>query len=131
VERITEVEAYQPGQFYRRELPCLLRVLTNVTEPLEAIVIDGYVWLGENRPGLGAHLYEALARSVPIIGVAKTHFRGAVAEEVCRGDSRRPLFISVAGLSAQTAADHIRSMHGPYRLPTMLAKVDHLCRGRS
>jgi deoxyribonuclease V len=130
VERITNVEEYQPGQFYRRELPCLLRVLANVTEPLETIVIDGYVWLGESRPGLGEHLYEALARSVPIIGVAKTHFHGSVSEEVRRGASRRPLFVSAAGVDARTAAEHVRSMHGPHRIPTLLSKVDQLCRGR-
>ena len=57
VEHIAEVEPYQPGQFYRRELPCLLAVLGPVAEGLEAVVIDGYVWLGdEGTPGLGGHL---------------------------------------------------------------------------
>jgi deoxyribonuclease V len=27
VQAIADVEAYQPGQFYRREMPCLLSVL--------------------------------------------------------------------------------------------------------
>lgn len=55
---------YEPGQFFRRELPHLLRVRALVTEPLEAIVVDGYVWLGQDKPGLGAHLHEALGRVV-------------------------------------------------------------------
>src|SRR5262249_25408589 len=58
VERLAHVEPYQPGQFYRRELPCLLAVLGRVPEPLETVVVDGYVWLrDEDTPGLGAHLY--------------------------------------------------------------------------
>jgi deoxyribonuclease V len=130
VEEIACVEPYQPGQFYRRELPCLLSVLGTVAEPLETIVVDGYVWLAEEKPGLGAHLYEALGRSVPVIGVAKTHFAGARAEAVRRGGSRRPLFVSAAGFDPVTAARHIQAMHGPYRLPTLLRKVDQLCRGR-
>lgn len=130
VEAIAHVEAYQPGEFYRRELPCLLRVLAAVSEPLETIVVDGYVWLGEEKRGLGAHLYEALGQGVSVIGVAKTRFAGAAAEMVQRGGSRRPLYVSAAGLHALTAAGHIQAMHGPYRLPTLLRRVDRLCRQR-
>jgi deoxyribonuclease V len=129
VERIARVEPYQPGQFYRRELPCLLRVLGRVAGPLEAVVVDGYVWLrDESTPGLGAHLYEALGRTVPVIGVAKTRFARAGAEEVLRGDSRRPLYVSAAGLDRQTAARHVQAMHGRFRIPTLFRRVDQLCR---
>jgi deoxyribonuclease V len=130
VERIARVEPYQPGQFYRRELPCLLRVLGRVSGPLEAVVVDGYVWLrDECTPGLGAHLYEALGRTVPVVGVAKTRFASAgAAEEVLRGGSRRPLYVSAAGLDQQTAARHVQAMHGPFRIPTLLRRVDQLCR---
>jgi deoxyribonuclease V len=131
VEVIAHVQAYEPGQFYRRELPCLQTVLATVSEPLETIVIDGYVWLGKDRPGLGAYLYEAKERRIPIIGVAKTHFLGAEVEIVRRCGSRRPLFVSAAGMDARLAAQHIQSMHGPYRIPTLLRKVDQLCRQSS
>jgi deoxyribonuclease V len=130
VEVIAEAAPYEPGQFYRRELPCLLSVLGLVADPLETIVVDGYVWLGGDRPGLGAHLYEALGRRVAVIGVAKTRFAGAEAEAVHRGGSRRPLYVSAAGLDGKTAAQYIESMHGRYRLPTLLRRVDQLCRGR-
>lgn len=130
VEVMTEVAPYQPGQFYLRELPCLLSVLNTVGEPLEAIVVDGYVWLADDRPGLGAHLYEALGRRVAVVGVAKTRFAGAEAEEVLRGGSCRPLYVSAAGLECSTVAEYIRTMHGAYRLPTLLRRVDQLCRGR-
>lgn len=128
VQMIARVEPYQPGHFYRRELPCLLSVLAFVTHPLETIVVDGYVWLGEEKPGLGAHLYEALGQRVPVVGVTKTQFHGAAAEAVLRGGSRRPLYVSAAGLDSVTAAQYIQSMHGTYRLPTLLRQVDQLCR---
>ena len=54
VEHVDGVQPYQPGEFYRRELPCLLAVLENIIAaqgvPL-AVVIDGYVTL----PGRGRH----------------------------------------------------------------------------
>jgi deoxyribonuclease V len=130
VEPIAQVAPYEPGAFYRRELPCLQAVLARVTTPLAAIVIDGYVWLDEaRRPGLGAHLWEALGRAVPIVGVAKTAFRAnGAARPLLRGDSARPLYVSAAGLDADVAAAHVRAMHGAHRIPTLLKEVDRLCR---
>ncbi|XXF76692.1 endonuclease V [Myxococcaceae bacterium GXIMD 01537] len=129
VERGPPAEPYEPGQFFRRELPYLLRVLGTVDEPLEAIVIDGYVWLGEDRAGLGAHLYEALERRGPVIGVAKTAFHSnPSAVPVLRGQSRRPLYVTAAGMDANAAAEAVRRMHGASRLPTLLQRVDRLCR---
>jgi deoxyribonuclease V len=131
VERIARVEPYEPGQFYRRELPCLLAVLGTVAEGLEAVVIDGYVWLhDETTPGLGGHLYEALGRAVPVVGVAKTCFLSATAARpVLRGGSARPLYVTAVGVSADEAASRVRDMHGPYRIPALLKRVDQLCRG--
>jgi deoxyribonuclease V len=130
--RIGRVEAYEPGQFYKRELPCLLGVLQPVLArmSLETVVVDGYVWLrDEDAPGLGAYLYEALGRSVPVIGVAKTRFASArTSTAVMRGDSQKPLFITAAGVDVAEAARQVRSMHGSYRLPTLLKRVDLLCR---
>ncbi|HRF80863.1 MAG TPA: endonuclease V, partial [Flavobacteriales bacterium] len=70
------IEAYEPGQFYKRELPCILDLLRQVDlSQLEAIVIDGFVVLDDaGSPGLGAHLYRALEGRVPVIGVAKTNY---------------------------------------------------------
>ena len=38
---IASVEAYVPGQFYRRELPCLMAVLQQLPNRPETIVVDG------------------------------------------------------------------------------------------
>jgi deoxyribonuclease V len=129
---IREVASYQSGQFYCRELPCILAVLKSLSEWPQVIIIDGYVWLGAQRPGLGAHLYEALERRVAVIGVAKTRFmRAEPVEKVLRGRSRSPLYVTAVGMDVAAAASHIRTMHGPYRMPTLLKRVDQLSRGRA
>ena len=133
---IEEVSAYVPGQFYRRELPCLLALLaelperSELDEELGPIVIDGYVVLDEHgKPGLGRYLYDALERRVPIIGVAKTPFRAnKAAREVLRGTSRQPLYVTAVGVDPDLAARNVQDMHGRFRFPTMLKRVDRLCR---
>ena len=126
-----DVEPYVPGEFYRRELPCLLKVLDQLSERPEVVVIDGYVWLdASGRKGLGGHLFEALNKTVPVIGVAKTRFATATrAIEVLRGSSARPLFVTAAGIDQANAAKCIRRMHGESRIPTLLKRVDRLSRG--
>jgi deoxyribonuclease V len=133
VVRVDGVKPYVSGRFYERELPCLLAAIEAVKSKgfaVDGVVVDGYVWLGDARPGLGAHLWEALGQSVPIVGVAKTKFDGAegVQHEVTRGQSKRPLYVTSAGIPAKTAADHVASMAGAHRVPTLLARVDRLCR---
>ena len=131
VERIDGIEPYVPGQFFRRELPCLLAILARAGEPIDLVVIDGYVWLDdETHPGLGGHLYEALGRSIPIVGVAKTCYRSAtLAVAVRRGqDAKRLLFVTAAGIGVEEAARHVERMHGNYRVPTLLKRVDSACR---
>jgi deoxyribonuclease V len=122
--------AYEPGSFYRRELPCLLRVLEPLRGSLELVIVDGYVWLDEKgRPGLGAHLHEALGGAIPVIGVAKTAFAGSTfAVPVLRGTSKRPLYVTAVGVDAREAGRSIASMHGTDRLPTLLKRVDQLAR---
>ena len=125
------VEPYVPGQFYRRELPCLLSVLEQFPARPDTVVVDGYVWLDDQDwKGLGAHLFDVLGESVPIIGVAKTHFATANnAIEVFRGESERPLFVTAAGMDqGGAAADCMQRMHGENRISTLLKQVDRLSR---
>ncbi len=121
------VEPYVPGRFFKRELPCLLAVLEKVHEPLDQIVVDGFVALGD-RPGLGMHLWEALDRRVAVIGVAKNHIRYATPVEVVRGSSKRPLYVTAVGIDPPAAVEAIRRMHGANRIPTLLKRVDRLTR---
>ena len=125
-----DVAPYVPGDFYRRELPCILALLEQVPEPLDCIVIDGYVTLGsEHRPGLGMHLWNRLEGRTPVIGVAKTAFHDTPAESrVQRAGSSRMLFVTAAGMPLSAAKAAVEGMHGPFRLPTLLKLVDSLCR---
>jgi deoxyribonuclease V len=128
---IDTVAEYQPGAFYKRELPCLLALLATITAPLEHIIVDGFVYLdSEYKPGLGAHLYNALGGAIPVIGVAKTAFQGAPSLPVLRGQSQQPLLVSSIGCDTAQAAAWVQHMHGMYRIPTLLKAVDQLARGQ-
>jgi len=126
--KIDEVQPYEPGAFYRRELPPILRVLSLVDVPIELVIVDSYVWLGKDRPGLGAHLHQALQGRVTVLGVAKTRFSGAPCVEVLRGTSTKPLFVSAQGMTNEEAVARVRAMHGRHRIPTLLGEVDRLAR---
>ncbi len=132
-DQATGFGAYIPGRFYERELPCLLPLLNWLlsAHDVHTVVVDGYVDLGE-EPGLGRHVARALAESgfrPSLVGVAKTQFDGAPAQSVLRGESSTPLWVTASGVPATEAADHVRSMHGRFRMPTLLLLVDHIARG--
>src|SRR5438445_9187326 len=60
--------AYEPGAFFKRELPLLLSIIAEFDEPLQAITVDGYVWLdASGQPGRGGHLFASLGCRIPII----------------------------------------------------------------
>ncbi len=135
VQIIEEVEPYEPGSFYRRELPCLMAVLRLLPETPTLVLIDGYVWLPPvGRPGLGAHLYEALGRAIPVIGIAKSTFAGAEScafvIPVYRGISRRPLYVTAAGIEVELTAQQVRGMAGKYRIPDLARMADQLASGK-
>ncbi len=127
---VHDIAPYKPGEFWRRELPCVLAVLELLDEPPSIIVVDGYVWLdGNGRKGLGAHLFEALDGRTAIVGVAKHIFQGAAhAAHVLRGSSARPLLVTAEGMMIEDAAAAVASMYGEFRLPTLLKRADQLCR---
>lgn len=128
---LLDVEKYEPGKFYQRELPCIL-VLLELIEPLpEVIIIDGYVYLSEDRkPGLGKYLYQELDEACAVIGVAKSRFRGTPAEaELYRRDSGRPLYVTSVGIPQEKAKRFIADMYGDSRIPLLLKEADQLSRG--
>jgi deoxyribonuclease V len=130
VAEIQNVADYVPGQFYLRELPCIAKVLEQVDVPLDCIVVDGYVTLGETEsPGLGWKLWEFLGRATPVIGVAKSEFRGTPEKaRLYRGRSARPLFITAAGMPLEQAKARVAQMSGKHRVPDLIETVDRLSR---
>ncbi|MFO7760295.1 MAG: endonuclease V [Thermodesulfobacteriota bacterium] len=127
---LSEVEEYIPGEFYRRELPCILKLLEDRDIRPDIIVVDGFVQLdGKSRYGLGMYLHDALNARVPVIGVAKSPFKDIGKEyEIYRGKSRTPLYVTSIGIKLEVAKNNIISMSGKYRIPDLLKKVDQLCR---
>lgn len=125
-----EVAPYQPGEFFRRELPPLRAVLAAALPDVELLIVDGYADLDPSgRPGLGAHASQEFG--VPVIGVAKSRFATAThAIPVTRGQSARPLFVTAAGFPLPDAAALVHAMSGRYRLPDALRRADQLARGR-
>ncbi|WP_145455014.1 endonuclease V [Gimesia panareensis] len=133
LKSIPQVAEYEPGQFYKRELPCLLALIDEVEQKLKTIVIDGFVTLGaDQRPGLGAHLFQELSSETPVIGVAKSRFNETPTKtEILRGSSQNPLFVTAMGIPLTEAQHKIQSMHGEFRIPTLLKQVDQLCRSEA
>ena len=89
-------ERYEPGAFYKRELPLLMSIISECEDAIKVIVIDAYVWLDAyGQPGLGGHLFSSLGRRIPVIGIAKTRYLNDTwSTPVLRGESRRPLFVT-------------------------------------
>lgn len=129
---ISKVAPYEPGHFYKRELPCIEALLEDVNmDDIEAIIVDGYVYASNTKAyGLGGHLWETIVRAKPVIGVAKTPFKNN--EETCmevqRGDSKKPLYVSAIGIDLAEAAVEVAGMHGEFRIPTILKELDRLTR---
>lgn len=131
VHKLDSVENYEPGQFFRRELPCITGTIEEYALTPSIIVVDGYVHLGNERSGLGYHLYNYLDGKIPVVGVAKNEFKGNnKAIKVLRGKSSKPLFVTAEGMPAAEAAAQIKEMHGDHRIPSMLKLVDSLSRSR-
>ncbi|PZP45842.1 MAG: endonuclease V [Pseudopedobacter saltans] len=124
------VAEYVPGEFYKRELPCILSLLSKINiDRIEAIVVDGFVYLNDiGKLGLGGYLYKELDGKIPVIGVAKTDFLSLVhyKRELLRGSSKNPLYITAIGMDLDVATQFVKSMHGDFRMPTLLKELDRL-----
>jgi deoxyribonuclease V len=119
---------YIAGEFYKRERPCLLKIIEKVDlNNLEAIIIDGYVYIDNNREfGLGGYVWQALKEKIPIIGVAKNYYYGnaETVKQIIRGNSKKPLYVSAIGITLEEALSKIADMFGEFRIPTILKLLD-------
>lgn len=89
ITRTDNIALYEPGNFYKRELPCIVDVLKECWKRgyiLDTIIIDGYCHMCEDdgityHKGLGARLNDYLHDNslpctlVPIIGIAKHPYK--------------------------------------------------------
>ena len=131
VSLIEGVAGYEPGKFFKRELPCILKLIAEYHLKPEIIIVDGYVFLdGFSKAGLGKHLFDALNGEISVVGIAKKRFKDIDSRfEVYRGNSRKPLYITAVGIDLEQAKRNVRAMHGENRLPTLIKRVDQICRG--
>ncbi|KAA0126069.1 endonuclease V [Chryseobacterium sp. SN22] len=131
-EKTAVTSDYESGAFYKRELPCILSLLNKISlKPGDLIIVDGYVTLDENgKNGLGGYLYEALDQKFPVIGIAKNGFNSNDPKRrtVYRGESKTPLFLTAKGIDVDAIQPEIERMHGHFRIPALLKKLDQLTR---
>lgn len=129
----TEINAdYESGAFYKRELPCILSLLKQIDlADNDLIIVDGYITLDNTgKIGLGGYLYQSLNEKYPVIGIAKNGFASedSLRKTVFRGESKTPLFLTAVGIDADEMKTNVENMHGAYRMPTLLKKLDQLTR---
>ncbi|MCD8455243.1 endonuclease V [Tenacibaculum finnmarkense genomovar ulcerans] len=128
VEITENIADYEPGSFYKRELPCIISLLKRIDiNEIELIIVDSFVLLDDHgKLGLGGRLFEKLNKKIPIIGVAKSgfHSNNLNTKKILRGNSKKPLFVSSVGIELNIAYENIKSMHGDFRMPTLLQILD-------
>lgn len=133
---VTEFSPYVPGKFWKRELPGILSIIQKINLlEFDTILLDGFTGLidssGIRSSGLGEKL-EAninMHSRLSIIGVAKTLFGKSdlCSSPVYRGQAKTPLWVSVtpgSEVSLPTAANYVKSMHGDYKIPSILKQLD-------
>ena len=128
---------YIPGQFYLRELPCILGLLQKVDlRDFDTVILDSYLKLrddlGTDSPGLGVKLWEVIGQGYPhldIWAVAKSKYGKCkqISCPIMRGESKTPLYVQALKESNDEAGRIVRDvMHGPFRLPTLLKILDQV-----
>lgn len=133
---LTVSSDYEAGEFYKRELPCIIKLIEEHELFPKVIIVDGFSYLDNNRrAGLGAHLYKYLGQQdkyVSVIGVAKNPMTDTPEEwKVFRGDSLKPLYVKAIDLDDRFSRDIVSNMSGAHRIPTLLKLVDRLCREKA
>ncbi|KUJ55406.1 endonuclease V [Chryseobacterium aquaticum] len=131
-EKTEIISDYESGAFYKRELPCILSLLAKIKlHDNDIIIVDGFVTLNnDGKMGLGGYLFEALEKKIPIIGIAKNNFSSPDDKRraVLRGESKTPLHLTAMGINVDDIKIKLEEMHGNYRIPTLLKKLDQLTR---
>lgn len=130
---VKNIEEYIPGQFYKRELPCIKKVIEHTDiKQIDLIIVDGHVYVNnEKEYGLGGYVFKEYG--IPVVGVAKTPFykNKETVVEIYRGDSKQPLYVSSIGVDKSKSAQKIKQMHGDFRIPTILKQLDTLTKKRN
>lgn len=124
------IPEYEPGNFSKTELPCILYLIEQYDLKPECIVVDAAVFLTkEKKPGMGYHLYENLNKEIPVIGVAKSKFLDHDPKtEVFRRGAKSPIMVTSIGIEQEKAHEIVHEMGGRFKMPELLKRVDAECR---
>ena len=130
---------YIPGEFYLREMPPIIELLSKINmKEVGYLIVDGFLKVYDERKGkfdsgLGYRLMELLQPSnkdLVFIGIAKSDFGGTgrkwkIAEEWNRGPKgSTPLWVQVEGMRMTDLMKCLKRMPGEFRLPDMLRILD-------
>lgn len=137
------IAPYVPGHFKDRELPCIMKAFNQFKvfhSDIQTIILDSYVCLkdsfGNKIESLGDALHKELVKlgypDISIIGVAKTLFGCKnntkifdYCKPVYRGvDAKTPLYVTSIGCNLDEAAEKIKNMHGPNKIPYIISLAD-------
>lgn len=127
---IENIEEYESGSFYKRELKGIKAILYKLNlDEIDLIIIDGFAKFNDGvHRALGEHIYSEYYK--PVIGVAKKWCDFCKIEDtaVTRGDSNTPLFVTVVGGNSNMAKTIIKEMYGYTRIPYAIKLADSLAR---
>ncbi len=128
---VHSVAPYEPGAFYKRELPCIYALYERVKAlgyTVKTLIIDGYVDLDSGKPGLGRYIFRSIPGYFEVVGVAKTYFQCPTARSILRGGSKKPLYVTTSSGNIEKIAESVRLMAGSHRIPLLLKTVDSVTR---
>lgn len=109
--------------------PILMEAMSRWGVPaLDAVVMEGFVSLGENFPYVGSLLKKEMKGKVAVVCWSKHKSTGANAIQVHRGEEKAlPLYLS-SSKEPNLWAELFRRMDGPNRIPTMVRRAELLTR---
>lgn len=134
--------AYIPGQFYKREMPCLIELWNSLSEydksNIDTIIVDGFYDIWNGSKGLGHHFKDWLTANgynKEVVGIAKNPCRETNkftlpvyrTEESKTSKCRSALWVNGSKMENDYQSK-VLSMHGKYRIPTLIKAVDKLSR---
>lgn len=130
---INNFDSYIPGEFYKRELPGIIKLLENINlNNFDTIILDSHVWLWNEKespdkpkPGLGAYLYKRIRRKdLNIVGAKSYYCDNNLHSSLCfRGNSKNPLYVDSINLK-ENYSEIIKHMYGNYRIPYLIKLAD-------
>lgn len=139
---------YVPGLLSFRELPALIRVMRQVTSPVDVVLCDGQGIAHPRRLGIASHL--GVITGLPVVGCAKSRLigeheavpleRGArralvdrgerIGTVLCTRDGVKPVYVSPGHLVDFDSSDAlVLACGGGYRLPEPTRLADRLVAG--